>query len=281
MKPLLRVAVLVTAASLVLTGCSTQPTTTQPTTTPPATARSAPTGGTASSPGSAGPTGTITVLAAASLQRTFTTLGERYQREHPGTTVRFSFAGSSDLVTQVRNGAPADVVATADEATMRKLRAGALADGWPRDFATNTLEIAVAPGNPLRIHDLRDLTASDVQLVTCAAPVPCGAATAAVERAAGVDLHPVSEEQSVTDVLGKVTSGQADAGLVYVTDVRGAAGKVDGVRFAAAAKVVNTYPIGVLRDATNPALAASFAASVRSDAGRRVLTDAGFGVPTR
>jgi len=271
-KPLLRVAVLVAVASLAVAGCSTQAAT---------IGGSARTADPAGPTPSTGPTGTITVLAAASLQRTFTTLGERYEQTHPGTTVQFSFAGSSDLVTQVRNGAPADVVATADEATIRKLSAGDLADGWPQDFATNTLEIAVAPGNPLRIHDLRDLTARDVQLVTCAAPVPCGAATAAVERAAGVDLHPVSEEQSVTDVLGKVESGQADAGLVYVTDVRGAAGRVDGVRFAAAAKVVNTYPIAVLHDAADPALAASFAAYVRSDAGRRVLTDAGFGTPAR
>lgn len=222
--------------------------------------------------------GTLTVFAAASLQTTFTTIGHDFEREHPGTTVRFSFAGSSDLATQIRNGAPADVFAAADQATMAQLDADDLR-GSPRPFATNVLEIAVAPGNPLGIHDLDDLTADGVQLVTCAAPVPCGAAAARVERAAGVTLRPVSEEQSVTDVLGKVESGQADAGLVYVTDVRSAGDRVDGVPVDAADRAVNTYPIGVLRDAADPALATAFSSYVRSSAGQRVLADAGFGEP--
>jgi molybdate transport system substrate-binding protein len=259
----------VTAAVLLvglgLTGCSTG------SADPGATAST----GTATS----SPTGSITVFAAASLQQTFTELGDRYERTHPGTTITFSFAGSSDLVTQIRNGAPADVFASADEANMDKIVKTDIAAGSPRDFATNVLEIAVAPGNPKGIRDLGDLTASDVQLVTCAAPVPCGAATAKVEQAAGVDLRPVSEEQSVTDVLGKVESGQADAGLVYVTDVRGAGGKVDGVPFDASAEAVNTYPIGVLEDSDDPELAASFTAYVLSDAGQKVLADAGFGAP--
>jgi molybdate transport system substrate-binding protein len=222
--------------------------------------------------------GTVTVFAAASLQQTFTTIGHDFERAHPGTTVRFSFAGSSDLATQIESGAPADVFAAADQASMAKLPADLLS-GSPGAFATNVLEIAVAPGNPLGIRTLDDLTADDVQLVTCATPVPCGAATARVERAAGVALRPVSEEQSVTDVLGKVESGQADAGLVYVTDVRGAGRKVTGVPIAAADRAVNTYPIGVLRDAADPALARAFSAYVRSSDGQRVLADAGFGKP--
>ncbi|WP_144712959.1 molybdate ABC transporter substrate-binding protein [Curtobacterium pusillum] len=240
------------------------------------------TGGTttaASDSASSGPTGSITVFAAASLQQTFTTLGKRYEDAHPGTTITFSFAGSSDLVTQIQNGAPADVFASADEANMTKLVGTDVASGSPHDFATNVLEIAVAPGNPKKIGDLDDLTSSDVQLVTCATPVPCGAATAKVEQATGVDLHPVSEEQSVTDVLGKVESGQADAGLVYVTDVAGADGKVDGVHFDAASKAVNTYPISVLKEAENPDLAKAFTAYVRSAAGQKVLSAAGFGAP--
>ncbi|MCS6589330.1 molybdate ABC transporter substrate-binding protein [Curtobacterium flaccumfaciens] len=226
-----------------------------------------------------GPTGSITVFAAASLQRSFTTLGKQFETANPGASIRFSFAGSSDLVTQIQNGAPADVFASADEANMAKLSSTDLASGSPRDFATNVLEIAVAPGNPKGITDLDDLTAPGVQLVTCAAPVPCGAATAEVESASGVDLEPVSEEQSVTDVLGKVESGQADAGLVYVTDVRGAGGKVDGVPFDESGKAVNTYPIGVLRESEDPALAQAFSEYVRSAAGQRVLADAGFGKP--
>jgi len=226
-----------------------------------------------------GPTGSITVFAAASLQQTFTTLGKQFETANPGASIRFSFAGSSDLVTQIQNGAPADVFASADEANMAKLSSTDLASGSPRDFATNVLEIAVAPGNPKGITDLDDLTAPGVQLVTCAAPVPCGAATAKVESASGVDLEPVSEEQSVTDVLGKVESGQADAGLVYVTDVRGAGGKVAGVPFDESGKAVNTYPIGVLRESQDPALAQAFSEYVRSAAGQRVLADAGFGKP--
>lgn len=276
MKPLLRTSAALALAlvGLALTACTALPATSG------ATGSSA-TGTTASgtATGSAGPTGSITVFAAASLQRTFTELGKQYEQQHPGTTVTFSFAGSSDLVSQIRNGAPADVFASADEANMAKLASTDLATGWPRDFATNTLEIAVAPGNPEHVQDLRDLAASDLQVVTCAAPVPCGAATAEVERAAGIELRPVSEEQSVTDVLGKVESGQADAGVVYVTDVEGSGGKVDGVPFAESSEAVNTYPIGVLRESSNPELAASFAAYVRSDAGRKVLSDAGFGAP--
>ncbi|MCS6556357.1 molybdate ABC transporter substrate-binding protein [Curtobacterium flaccumfaciens] len=226
-----------------------------------------------------GPTGSITVFAAASLQKTFTTLGKQFETANPGASIRFSFAGSSDLVTQIQNGAPADVFASADEANMAKLSSTDLASGSPQDFATNVLEIAVAPGNPKGISGLDDLRAPGVQLVTCAAPVPCGAAAAKVERAAGVDLRPVSEEQSVTDVLGKVESGQADAGLVYVTDVRGAGGKVDGVPFDESGKAVNTYPIGVLRESEDPALAQAFSEYVRSAAGQRVLADAGFGKP--
>ncbi|WP_267419831.1 MULTISPECIES: molybdate ABC transporter substrate-binding protein [unclassified Curtobacterium] len=257
------------AALVLLSGCSTGGTTAASgTSTPDSTSRA-----------TAGPTGSITVFAAASLQKTFTTLGADYERAHPGTTVTFSFAGSSDLVTQIQNGAPADVFASADEPNMEKLTAAHLIDGSAEPVATNTLQIAVAPGNPKQVHDLGDLTAPGLQVVTCAVPVPCGAATQKVEQAAGVTLHPVSEEQSVTDVLGKVESGQADAGLVYVTDVRGAGGKVDGVEFDAARKVVNTYPIGVVQGSRNTSLARSFSTYVRSDDGQKVLAAAGFGAP--
>ncbi|KQS14713.1 molybdate-binding protein [Curtobacterium sp. Leaf183] len=264
-----RTSAIVTAvvAAALLSGCRTQGGTDN-------------SGGASTTPGaSATPTGAITVFAAASLQQTFTTLGKDYEASHPGATVIFSFAGSSDLVSQIQNGAPADVFASADEANMTKLTDAGLITGGTPAFATNTLQIAVAPGNPKGILDLRDLTAPGLQVVTCAAPVPCGAATQTVEQASGVTLQPVSEEQSVTDVLGKVESGQADAGLVYVTDVTGADGKVDGVDFDAAAKAVNTYPIGVVTGSEHAALAASFSAYVRSSAGEQVLRGAGFGKP--
>ncbi|PZF13886.1 molybdate ABC transporter substrate-binding protein [Curtobacterium sp. MCPF17_011] len=265
-QPVRSTAVLAAGALLALTlgGCVSTPASGGPST---------------SATSGAAPSGSITVFAAASLQRTFTTLGHDFEQAHPGTTVTSSFAGSSDLVSQIRNGAPADVIASADQATTAELGEQTLASGSPRAFATNTLEIAVAPGNPHHIRGLADLDDPGVQLVTCAAPVPCGAATLAVERSSGVDLHPVSEEQSVTDVLGKVRSGQADAGIVYRTDVQGAGRDVTGVPFAAADDAVNTYPISVLRDAANPVLARSFTSYVLSSAGQRTLRDAGFGKP--
>jgi len=253
----------VAAASLLLTSCSAGSTTAS-SSSPSASSTSA--------------TGSITVFAAASLQKTFTELGRQYEAAHPGTTIEFSFAGSSDLVTQIQNGAPADVFASADTKNMDKLASSDL-QGTPKDFAKNTLEIAVEPGNPKKITDFKDLTNAGVQVVTCASPVPCGAATEKVEQATGITLKPVSEEQSVTDVLGKVSSGQADAGLVYVTDVKGAAGKVDGVTFKDASSAVNTYPIAVLKESKNPDLAAAFSDYVRSDAGQKVLQAAGFQAP--
>lgn len=261
-----RLPVLLTAAaaaSLLLTSCSAGSTT---------AASSSPSASSTSS------TGSITVFAAASLQKTFTELGKQYEAAHPGATIEFSFAGSSDLVTQIQNGAPADVFASADTKNMDKLATSDL-QGSPEDFAKNTLEIAVAPGNPKKITDFKDLTNAGVQVVTCASPVPCGAATEKVEQATGITLKPVSEEQSVTDVLGKVSSGQADAGLVYVTDVKGAAGKVDGVTFKDASSAVNTYPIAVLKETKNPELAAAFSDYVRSNAGQKVLHAAGFQAP--
>ncbi len=164
--------------------------------------------------------GSITVFAAASLKATFTELADEFEAANPGVTVELNFAGSSDLVTQITEGAPADVFASADEKNMAKLTDAGLADAdAPVDFATNVLEIAVPPGNPAGIETFADLADPDVKTVVCAPEVPCGAATVEVEEATGVTLAPVSEESSVTDVLGKVTSGEADAGLVYVTDV--------------------------------------------------------------
>lgn len=223
--------------------------------------------------------GSITVFAAASLTATFTELAAAFEAEHPGVTVELNFAGSSDLVTQIVNGAPADVFAGADEKNMTKLTDAALIQGTPVDFATNVLEIAVPPTNPANITGFADLAREGVATVICAAQVPCGAATVAVEQATGVDIQPVSEESSVTDVLGKVTSGEADAGLVYVTDVAAAGDAVTGIEFAESSQAVNTYPIAPLAASANPDTAAAFAAYVSGDAGLAVLAAAGFGAP--
>ncbi|MFT4123783.1 MAG: molybdate ABC transporter substrate-binding protein [Microbacteriaceae bacterium] len=221
---------------------------------------------------------TLTVYAAASLTATFTEIADDFEADHPGVTVQLQFAGSADLVTQITEGAPADVFASADEANMAKLTdVGLAAD--PVDFATNVLEIAVPPGNPAGVGSLQDLADDSVTTVICAPEVPCGAATVMVEEAAGITIPAVSEESSVTDVLGKVTSGEADAGLVYVTDVAGAGDDVEGVEFDESASAVNTYPIAVLSDSGQAELAAEFVAAVTGSAGQAVLVAAGFGTP--
>ena len=229
--------------------------------------------------GGADDTTTLTVYAASSLTSSFERLGKRFEAEHDGVDVRLSFGGSSDLVTQIQEGAPADVFASADTATMDRLTADGLAAGDPQAFATNTLEIAVPPGNPAGITGLRDLTKPGVDLVVCAPEVPCGAAAVAVAKDAGVDLSPVSEEQSVTDVLAKVSTGEADAGLVYVTDVLGAGDDVEGIELPESSSVVNTYPIVAVEGAAQPDLARDFVQLVLGATGRAVLGDAGFGPP--
>ena len=222
---------------------------------------------------------TLTVFAAASLTSTFEQIADRFESDHPGTDVRLSFGGSSDLVTQIQNGAPADVFASADTATMAELTAAHLTDGAPQPFATNRLEIAVPPGDPAGVHTFGDLASPGLDLVVCAPEVPCGAAAQRVAKNAGVALTPVSEEQSVTDVLAKVTAGEADAGLVYVTDVEAAGRQVEGIPFAESSSVTNTYPITVVTDSSQPSLAQEFVAAVTGAAGQRVLRDAGFGKP--
>lgn len=220
---------------------------------------------------------TLTVYAAASLTRSFEQVGEEFEADHEGVEVEFGFGGSSDLVAQIQEGAPADVFASADLANMDKLTADGLEGQEPQTFATNTLQIAVAPDNPLGIASLADVTGEDVNLVTCTPAVPCGAAAQKSAEAAGIELAPVSEEQSVTDVLAKVTSGEADAGLLYVTDVIGAAGAVLGVDFPEASAAVNTYPITTVADREAGDLAEAFVALVLSEDGQAILRDAGFG----
>jgi molybdate transport system substrate-binding protein len=222
---------------------------------------------------------TLTVFAAASLKNAFTELGGAFEGDHTGTRVTFSFAGSADLVSQLQAGAPADVFAAADTKNMDKAEADRLLLGEPVLFASNTLQIAVPPDNPANISSLADLGRSGVKLVTCAPAVPCGAAAQRVATAAGVTLRPVSEETSVTDVLNKVQSGEADAGLVYVTDVAGAKGKVKGVAFPESAKAVNHYPIAVLAAGNQQDLSREFVELVTGPEGRRVLSAAGFARP--
>ena len=221
---------------------------------------------------------TLTVFAAASLTGVFEELEERFEEEHPDVDVRISFGGSSDLVAQLTEGAEADVLATADTRNMDELVDADLAAGEPAELATNTLIIAVPPGNPADVTGLADLAEQDLDVVLCAPEVPCGAAALDVAEQAGVELSPDSEEQSVTDVLGKVSAGEGDAGLVYVTDVEGSGGAVEGVEIPEAAAVVNHYPIVGIEGSDRPDLADEWIALVLGD-GRSVLRDAGFGPP--
>lgn len=225
-----------------------------------------------------GSTTTLTVFAAASLNQVFADLGKKFEADHPGTKVSFSFAGSSDLAAQLNQGAPADVFASADTANMDKVVKTKRITEQPRKFATNVLTIVTPPGNPKHVATLADLAKPGVKVVVCAPQVPCGSATKKVEAASHTTLSPVSEESDVTDVLSKVTSGDADAGLVYVTDASGAGNKVTAVSFPESSGAVNTYPIAAVADSKHADLAEQFEALVTGTDGQAALARAGFGV---
>jgi molybdate transport system substrate-binding protein len=219
---------------------------------------------------------TLIVFAAASLQEPFEQLGEEFESTHEGVSVEFDFGGSSGLVTQIQEGAPADVFASANEANMTKLVDADLHGAEPVDFATNTLMIAVPAGNPAGVSGLSSLTEEGIDLVVCAPEVPCGAATETVEESAGLEFTPVSEEQSVTDVLNKVTTGEADAGLVYVTDVEKAGEDVEGIEFPESSSAVNTYPIATVAGSEQAELGQEFIDLVTGEDGQAVLAEHGF-----
>ncbi|QGF23656.1 molybdate ABC transporter substrate-binding protein [Raineyella fluvialis] len=225
---------------------------------------------------------TLTVFAAASLAGPFDQIATAFSAAHPGVTVRYSYGGSSDLVSQLAAGAPADVLATADERTMQQAKDQGLV---PQStlFATNQLAILVAKGNPLGIVGARDLSHPALKLVTCAPQVPCGAATDRTLKAAGISVSPVSEEANVTDTAGKVTSGQADAAVVYTTDVAKAeaAGKGTGIPLGID-QTPNRYPLGVTTSGAKGSAAAAaqdYVAYVTGPDGQAILARAGFGRP--
>lgn len=252
--------------ALLVTGCSS------------ASSNSA---GTSGSSGGAPQQATLTVFAAASLTESFDALKTEFEQAHPGVTVKYSFGGSSTLVQQINNGAKADIFASADQANMDKaVQAGSI-DGQPTIFATNKLTIATAPGNPKGIKNFADLANPALKVVVCAQQVPCGSATEKVEQSTGVTLKPVSEEEDVKQVLTKVESGDADAGLVYVTDANTAQGKVAEVDFPDASKAINNYPIAVVKGAPQTQLAKEFEQFVLAAQGQAELTKVGFGTPTR
>ncbi|GLZ06560.1 molybdate-binding protein [Actinomadura sp. NBRC 104412] len=226
-----------------------------------------------------GGTKTVTVFAAASLTETFTTLGKTFEQSHPGVKVRFNFGGSSALAQQITQGAPVDVFASASPATMKTVTDANLADGRPQTFVRNRLQIATPAGNPGKVTALKDLADPDLKVVLCAEQVPCGAAAKKALAAADLTVKPASLEQDVKSALNKVTLGEADAALVYRTDVKAAGAKVVGIDFPESAQAINDYPIVTLSKAPQPDLAKQFLQLVLSPQGKGVLTAAGFDAP--
>lgn len=231
-----------------------------------------------SAPASSSPklSGTVTVFAAASLKESFTSLGKEFEEKYPGTKVTFSFGGSDSLAASITGGAPADVFASASPKTMKIVTDAKDAAGTPATFVRNQLEIATLPGNPDKIASLKDLTGSGLKVVLCDKEVPCGAAAQKALDASGLKLTPVSYEQDVKSALTKVELKEADAAVVYRTDVNAAGDRVEGVEFPESADAVNDYPIVLLKDAPNADAANAFIELVRSAEGRQVLTGAGF-----
>jgi molybdate transport system substrate-binding protein len=256
--------VVLTLAALALTACG-------------ASASSSATSGsatTSSDPAAAA----ITVFAASSLKEAFTQIGTDYEAAHPGAKVTFSFGASSTLATQITQKAPADVFASASQKTMDTVTAAGAATG-DSVFAINTMEIATPPTPTVPVTSLADLAKPGVKVVICQQDVPCGAAAQKLFTQNNVAVTPVSEEVDVKAVLSKVVLGEADAGIVYVTDVLAAGDKVVGVPIPTDQNVTTKYPIAPITASTNAAAAQAFVAYVLSPAGQKVLTAAGFSSP--
>lgn len=231
----------------------------------------------ASASGGAGKaTGKVTVLAAASLQGAFEEIEKTVEKDNPGLDVTFDFQGSQDLVSSLAGGNSADVLATANNSTMKTAAEQKLV-GDQTEFATNVLTLIVPKGNPKKITGL-DSSLDGANLVICAPEVPCGEATQKLSSALDVTLNPASEEQKVTDVRGKVESGEADAGIVYTTDAAAAKDKADKIDIPDGG-VVNHYPIAQTASPENAAGAKVFIDAVTGKTGQEVLAKYGFGKP--
>ena len=221
----------------------------------------------------------ITVFAAASLQGSFTQIGQQFERAHPGARVTFSFGPSSGLATQIINGAPASVFASAAPANMTQVvKAGDTAQA-PSNFAANKMEVAVPPANPAGVTSVSSLSNSAVKVALCQPQVPCGTVAAEVFKNAGITVTPVTLQPDVKSVLTQVELGNVDAGMVYVTDVKAAGTKVKGVPVPAGENASTLYPIATVTSTKEAATAQAFVAYVLSPAGQQVLAAAGFQAP--
>lgn len=267
-----------TAAATTTTAKATTTTAKATTTTAKAatTTSKAPTSTPSSTPAAKG---NVTVFAAASLTESFNEIKTAFETEYPDAKVTLSYDASSALVTQINEGAPADAFASADEANMKKLTDAGNNSGTPVIFATNQLEIIVAKGNPKGITSVADLAKPGVTFVTAAPEVPIGKYTQQVLDSAGVTVTPVSLEQNVKGIVTKVTAGEADAGIVYKTDVQAAGDKAEGVEIPANQNVIAKYPIVATKESTNPEAAASWIAFVLSEQGQKILQAHGFSAP--
>jgi len=215
--------------------------------------------------------GSITVFAASSLTSSFKDLAKQFETAHPGTTVKLDFDSSSVLVTQIESGAPADVFASADTKNMQKLQSKGVVTATPTVFAKNLLEVAVAPKNPKHVTSVADLAKPGLIVVLCAAEAPCGKYADQLLGQDKVTVAPKSREIDVKSTLAKVELGEADAALVYVTDVKAAKGKVDGIQIPNDQNVVATLPIAALKDTKNAALAQAWVDFVTSSASEQTL----------
>lgn len=256
-----------TTAGLLLAGCGSF--------SPPAPSSARPS---ASGSGSEPVSGTVNVFAAASLKGSFTTLGQEFETAHPGVKVVFNFGPSSGLAAQITQGAPADVFASASSKNMGQLVSAGQAVS-PANFASNVMEIAVPPQNPAGITQLSDLAKPGVKVALCQSAVPCGAAAAKILTTAKLIVTPVTQEVDVKAVLTKVTLGEVDAGVVYVTDVQAAGTSARGIEIPADVNASTRYPIATLAKAPNRGAARAFTAYVLSARGAVVLTAAGFAKP--
>jgi molybdate transport system substrate-binding protein len=276
-RPVLTALTACAATTTLLAGCgSSSSGTSSPSTASTGSATASAAG--ASTSASASLSGQITVLAASSLTGSFTTLGKQFEVAHPGTTVVFSFGASSTLATQITQGAPADVFASAAVKNMDQVVAAKDATS-PTTFAKNVMEIAVPPTNPGKVTALADLAKPGVKVALCAAAVPCGSTARQVFANDKITVKPVTTEVDVKSTLTKVELNEVDAGVVYVTDVLAAGSKVKGIMIPANVNASTSYPIAALTASKNAALAKAFVDYVLSGDGATVLTNAGFEKP--
>jgi molybdate transport system substrate-binding protein len=227
--------------------------------------------------GGGGGSTTITVLAASSLTGTFTELGKTFESEHSGVTVKFAFDSSATLAQQATQGAPADVLATADQDTMKSAKSAQAAK--PKLFASNVMVLATPASNPAHITKFSDLDRSGVKYVMCVTTAPCGAVGQALLDQDHITAKPASQEIDVKSVLAKLTEGEADAGLVYTTDAIAAGSQVRHLPIPGASKQITYYPIVTLDQSQDSKLAQEFVDLVLSQRGQNLLRKAGFGAP--